>query len=121
MLIGHLGKDPELRVLADGISVVSFPLVTAENITKNGASVERTEWHNIIMWGEVAEHAAKILKKGKLVFLEGKIHNRSFNDKSGIKKHITEIVTINFRLVGRSIDFEYSPLNFESSDKKIPG
>jgi single-strand DNA-binding protein len=109
MLVGHLGKDPELRLIEDNVVVVSFPLATSESFTKNGARTEQTEWHNIIMWRSVAECASKILKKGKLVYLEGKLRTRSFKDKTGIKKYTTEIIAENFRILGRSSDFEEGP------------
>jgi single-strand DNA-binding protein len=110
ILVGHLGKDPEFRVLTDNAAVVSFPLATAETIRKNGERVEETEWHNIVMWRGLAEAAAKMLKKGKLIYLEGKCRTRLFNDKSGVKKYTTEIVAENFTLLGRSSDFEDSQL-----------
>ena len=105
VLVGHLGKDPDIRYLADNVSVVSFPLATSENVTVNGRRVEETEWHNIVMWRSLAEAAFKYLKKGKLVYLEGKIRARSFEDKQGVQRSITEILAENFTLLGRSSDF----------------
>ena len=105
MLVGHLGKDPDLRQLDGNISVVSFPLATCETFNKNGTRTEQTEWHNIVMWRGMAESASKTLKKGKLVYIEGKLHTRSFEDKGGIKKYVTEIVADSFKLLGRASDF----------------
>ncbi|QQL49607.1 single-stranded DNA-binding protein [Mucilaginibacter ginkgonis] len=106
ILVGHLGKDPEIRQLEGGVSVVSFPLATSETFNKDGRKVEQTEWHNIVMWRGLAEVASKYLSKGKLVYLEGKLRTRSFEDKEGIKKYTTEVVAENFTMLGRKSDFE---------------
>jgi single-strand DNA-binding protein len=106
ILIGHLGKDPEARQLEGGVSVVSFPLATSEIFNKDGRKVEQTEWHNIVMWRGLADVAAKFLQKGKLVYIEGRLRTRSFEDKEGIKKYTTEVVAENFTLLGRKTDFD---------------
>jgi single-strand DNA-binding protein len=106
ILIGHLGKDPELRSLEGGVSVTSFPLATSETFNKDGQRVEQTEWHNIVMWRGLADLASKFLQKGKLVYIEGKLRTRSFEDKGGIKKYTTEVVAENFTMLGRKSDFE---------------
>jgi len=106
ILIGHLGKDPEARQLEGGVSVVSFPMATSETFNKDGRKVEQTEWHNIVMWRGLADVAAKFLQKGKLVYIEGKLRTRSFEDKEGIKKYTTEVVAENFTLLGRKTDFD---------------
>src|SRR5471030_316369 len=106
ILVGHLGKDPEARTLEGGVSVVSFPLATSETFNKDGRKVEQTEWHNIVMWRGLADVAAKFLVKGKLVYIEGKLRTRSFEDKEGNKKYTTEIVAENFTMLGRKTDFE---------------
>ena len=106
ILVGHLGKDPEIRYLEGGVSVTSFPLATSEGYNKDGRKVEQTEWHNIVMWRGLADVAAKYLQKGKLVYIEGKLRTRSFEDKEGFKKYTTEIVAENFTLLGRKSDFE---------------
>ncbi len=100
ILIGHLGKDPEVRYLEGGVSVTSFPLATSETYNKDGQKVEQTEWHNIVMWRGLAESGAKLLKKNALVYVEGKARTRSFIDKMGIKKYTTEIVADHFTLLG---------------------
>jgi single-strand DNA-binding protein len=105
-LVGHLGKAPELRQLADNTSVVSFPLATSESFQKDGKKTEVTEWHNIVMWRSLAEIAAKMLAKGKLIYIEGKVKTRSFEDKEGHKKYTTEVVAENFKLLGRASDFD---------------
>ncbi|GAA3982136.1 single-stranded DNA-binding protein [Mucilaginibacter dorajii] len=106
ILVGHLGKDPELRTLDGGISVTSFPLATSETYNKDGRKVEQTEWHNIVMWRGLADMAAKFLQKGKLVYIEGKLRTRSFEDRDGIKKYTTEVVAENFTMLGRKSDFD---------------
>ena len=108
ILVGHLGKDPEIRHLEGGVAVASFPLATSETFNKDGRKVEQTEWHNIVMWRGLADVAAKYLQKGKLVYIEGKIRTRSFEDREGIKKYTTEIVAENFTMLGRKSDFEDS-------------
>jgi single-strand DNA-binding protein len=106
ILVGHLGKDPEARSLDGGVSVVSFPLATSETFNKDGQKIEQTEWHNIVMWRGLADVAAKYLQKGKLVYIEGKLRTRSFEDKGGVKKYTTEVIAENFTLLGRKTDFE---------------
>src|SRR6201992_2474706 len=106
ILVGHLGKDPEVRYLEGGVSVASFPLATTETFNKDGRKVEQTEWHNIVLWRSLADVAAKFLQKGKLVYIEGKLRTRSFEDKEGVKKYTTEIVAENFTLLGRKSDFD---------------
>lgn len=106
ILVGHLGKDPEVRHLDNNVSVASFPLATSETYNKDGRRVEQTEWHNIVMWRGLADIAAKYLHKGKLVYIEGKIRTRNYEDKEGIKRYSTEIVADNFTMLGRKTDFE---------------
>src|SRR5476651_664882 len=119
ILVGHLGKDPEIRQLEGGVSVASFPLATSETFNKDGKKVEQTEWHNIVLWRSLAEVAAKFLQKGKLVYIEGKLRTRSFEDKDGVKKYTTEVVAENFTILGRKTDFE--PDNYSSQVLKDSG
>ncbi|WP_293742740.1 single-stranded DNA-binding protein [uncultured Pedobacter sp.] len=109
ILVGHLGKDPEVRHLDGGVTVASFPLATSETYNKDGKRVEQTEWHNIVLWRGLAEVASKYLQKGKLVYIEGKLRTRSFEDKEKVKKYVTEIVAENFTMLGRKSDFEQNP------------
>lgn len=104
ILVGHLGKESDLRSLND-VAVLSFPLATSEFIKREGIKVEETEWHNIVMWRSLAEIAFKVLKKGALIYLEGKARTRSFTDKEGIKKYTTEIVAEHFAILSRDSDF----------------
>jgi len=119
ILVGHLGKDPEVRHLDGGVTVASFPLATSETYTKDGKKIEQTEWHNIVMWRGLADIASKYLQKGKLVYIEGKLRTRSFEDKEGHKKYTTEIVAENFTMLGRKSDFEgQSENNQQKSDEE---
>jgi single-strand DNA-binding protein len=111
ILVGHLGKDPEVRHLEGGVTVASFPLATSETYNKDGKRVEQTEWHNIVLWRGLAEVASKYLQKGKLVYIEGKLRTRSFEDKEKVKKYVTEVVAENFTMLGRKSDFENTPVS----------
>ncbi|PVH25555.1 single-stranded DNA-binding protein [Sphingobacterium corticibacter] len=106
ILVGHLGKDPEIRYLDGNVSVASFPLATSEFYNKDGKKVEQTEWHNIVLWRALADLAVKYLKKGKLVYIEGKLRTRTYEDKEGVRRFTTEIVAESFNLLGRRSDFE---------------
>lgn len=106
ILVGHLGKDPEIRYLDNNVSVASFQLATSENFNRDGKRVEQTEWHTVVLWRGLADVAAKYLTKGKLVYIEGRLRTRSYEDKEGIRRYSTEIVAENFTLLGRKSDFE---------------
>lgn len=100
MLVGHLGKDPEIRTLENGTKVASFSLATTESYrNKENQRVEQTEWHNIVLWRSLAEISEKYLKKGNLVFIEGSIRTRSY-EKDGQKRFITEIVANDMTMLG---------------------
>lgn len=111
ILVGHLGKDPEVRHLDGNVTVASFPLATSETYNKDGKRIEQTEWHNIVMWRGLADVASKYLQKGKLVYIEGKLRTRSFEDREGHKKYTTEVVAENFTMLGRKSDFENGHAN----------
>jgi single-strand DNA-binding protein len=92
-LVGHLGKDPEVRRFENGSVVATFTLATTERYKdKNGEFQENTDWHNIAAWRNSAERAEKFFKKGKLVFVEGRITSRKYTDKEGVERSITEIL-----------------------------
>ncbi|HLG03965.1 MAG TPA: single-stranded DNA-binding protein [Bacteroidia bacterium] len=92
ILIGNVGKDPEVRYLEGGIGVANFPIATTETFRdKNGNKNEQTEWHQIVLWRKLAEVAEKYLRKGQMVYLEGKIRSRTWEDKDGNKRYTTEI------------------------------
>ncbi|MGE5355708.1 MAG: single-stranded DNA-binding protein [Deltaproteobacteria bacterium] len=116
ILIGNLGKDPEVRKLENNNSVAKFSLATNENYQdKNGEWQKLTEWHNISMWGNLAERAEKYLHKGSTIFLEGKIKTRKYTDKNGIEKYITEIEAASFRILDKK-DNDYQHSGIDSSD-----
>ena len=102
ILVGNLGKDPEVRYLEGGTAVAKFPLATSETYkNKEGQKVDSTEWHNIVMWRGLAEIAEKFLKKGSLVYIEGKIRTRAYDDKEGNKRYATEIIADSMTMLGR--------------------
>lgn len=121
ILVGHLGKDPELRYLEGNVSVASFPLATSETFNKDGKKVEQTEWHNIVMWRGLADVAAKYLTKGRLVYIEGKLRTRSYEDKEGVRRYTTEIVAESFNILGRRSDFENTSSTSSSSSASNSG
>ena len=101
--MGNLGKDPEIRRLDDGRAVANFSVATSESYkNKSGEKVTNTEWHNVVLWSPLAEIAENYLKKGSQVYIEGKISNRSYEDKDGVKKYISEVVGRDIRLLGRA-------------------
>lgn len=103
VLVGRLGKTPELSFLPSGVPVAKFSMATDESWTdKDGNKHERTEWHNIVTWRKLAEICAKYLTKGKLVYIDGKIQSRSYDDKDGNKRYITEIVADNMVMMSRT-------------------
>ncbi len=107
ILIGNVGKDPEVRHLEGGTSVASFPLATSETYkNKSGEKVTNTEWHNIVAWRGLADVVEKYVKKGSQLFIDGKIRTRSYNDKEGNKKYITEIFAESLRLLGKKSDYD---------------
>lgn len=94
MLIGNVGKEPDVRYLDNGVAVATFPLATSERgyRLQNGTEVpERTEWHNVVLWRGLAETAEKYVHKGDKLFIEGKIRSRSYDDQNGVKRYVTEI------------------------------
>lgn len=102
ILVGNLGKDPEVRHLDGGKTVCNFPIATSEAWKdKEGNRQESTEWHNIVLWGKLAEIADKYLKKGATIYLEGKLRTRSWEDQEGHKRYTTEIIGDSFVMLGK--------------------
>jgi single-strand DNA-binding protein len=100
ILVGRLGKDPEIRYTPDGTMVTSFSVATDEVWKdKSGEKVQKTEWHRIVTYRKLAEICGKYLVKGKLVFIEGKIQTRSWDDKEGKKHYSTEIIANNMQML----------------------
>jgi single-strand DNA-binding protein len=101
ILVGRLGRDPETRYTGGGQAVANFSIATDETYKdRNGEKQKRTEWHKIVVWGKQAEIAQQYLKKGSLLFLEGRIQSREWQDKEGQKRTSFEIVATNFRMLG---------------------
>ena len=101
ILVGRLGRDPETRYTSGGQAVANFSVATDESYKdRNGERQKRTEWHKIVVWGKQAEIAQQYLKKGSLVFIEGRIQSREWQDKEGQKRTSFEIVANNFRMLG---------------------
>jgi single-strand DNA-binding protein len=101
LLIGHLGKDPEIRYTQDGAAVASFSLATSDSFTdKNGTRQERTEWHSIKAFGKLADICKQYLAKGKQVYIEGRVQTREYTDREGIKRRITEVVANQMIMLG---------------------
>lgn len=93
ILVGHLGKDPEVQKLDNDVTVAKFTLATTETFKdKTGNRVDQTEWHSIVAWRQLADFAGKYLHKGSLVYIEGKIKTSSWTDKENVKKYRTEII-----------------------------
>jgi single-strand DNA-binding protein len=108
ILVGRLGKDPEIRSLPSGTSVTKFSIATDEKFTdKSGQKQERTEWHNIVAWGKLAEICGQYLRKGKLVYIDGSIRTDSWDDKeTGVKKYRTEIIAKDMQMLDKKGDDE---------------
>ena len=106
MLVGNLGRDPEMRALPSGQQVANFSLATSRRYKdRDGNRKDETEWHNIVVFGKQAEIAGQYLTKGKMVFVEGRIQTRSWDDKeSGKKQYKTEIICDNFQMLGSKGD-----------------
>jgi single-strand DNA-binding protein len=101
-LIGNLGNNPEVKVFESGKKMVRLSLATSENYKNtNGEKVEETQWHNLVAWGKTADIAEKYLQKGSELAIEGKLTYRSYEDKNGEKKYITEIVVNELMMLGK--------------------
>jgi len=101
MLIGHLGKDPEIRYTPDGSPVATFSMATSENWTdKSGSRQEHTEWHAIVAWNRLADLSKRFLSKGRQVYVEGRVRSREWNDRDGNKRRTTEVIASQIVLLG---------------------
>jgi len=110
ILLGNLGKDPVVRTLESGAKVANFSLATSRTYKgQDGNPVEETEWHNVSLWGNMADLAEKYLTKGRQVYIEGRIRTRQYDDKEGNKRSITEIVGENMSFVGNRPDGQGGP------------
>jgi len=106
LLIGNVGKDPDVRHLEGGASVASFTLATTERYRERGSgeTKEITEWHNIVAWRQLADLAENFIRKGSQIYVEGRIRSRSWDDQNGQKRYITEILADSIQLLGRKGD-----------------
>jgi single-strand DNA-binding protein len=106
ILVGNLGKDPEVRHLEGGATVANFPVATSETFKdrNTGERKTQTEWHNVVLWRGLADVAEKYLRKGNQVYIEGKLRTRSWEDKDGNKRYTTEIVGDNMTMLGKKED-----------------
>jgi single-strand DNA-binding protein len=101
ILIGNLGRDPEVRFTPNGRAMAKLAVATSERWTdQQGQRQERTEWHNVVVWGKQAETCGQYLAKGRQVFVEGSIRTRSYDDKDGNKRYVTEVVARDVRFLG---------------------
>lgn len=105
ILIGNVGADPDVRYLEGGVAVARFSLATSEFYNnKNGERVTQTEWHNIVLWRNLAQTAEKYVKKGMMLYVEGRLRTRSWDDQNGVKRYTTEIYGDNFQMLSRKQD-----------------
>lgn len=134
MLIGNLGKDPDIQSLEGNISVAKFPLATTETFKdRSGKLISQTEWHTVVLWRGLADLAEKYLHKSSLVYIEGRLRTRSWDDKDGNRKFATEVVGDNLIMLDKRSDapgysnktdseisgFDQSELPSESSDEDL--
>ena len=123
-LIGRLGKDPESKTLPSGTAVSKFSLATDEKFTdRSGEKQERTEWHNVVAWGKLAEICSQYLTKGKLIYVEGSLRTESWDDKeSGKKMYRTEIVARDVRFLDRSPGSarQEQPAGVQEDEEEVP-
>ncbi len=131
ILIGRLGADPELKYMPSGDPVANFNLATDESYRdKDGNTQEKTEWHRIVAFRKLAETCGEYLKKGKLVYIEGRIQSRSWEDKNGVKRYTTEIIAYTMTMLGKKGDVDESATDqptqdtnsqkLESEDEDLP-
>ena len=130
ILVGNVGKDPDVRHLEGGVTVARFPLATNETYTdKSGQRVTQTEWHNIVVWRGQAEIAEKYIKSGKLLYVEGRLRTNTYEDKeTGAKKYFTEVYCTTFSFLGPSPSdgttkdertSDQSPSNSQKDDESL--
>ncbi|HJU23007.1 MAG TPA: single-stranded DNA-binding protein [Casimicrobiaceae bacterium] len=116
ILLGNLGRDPETRYTTGGDAVTNLNIATNEQWKdKNGEKQERTEWHRVVLFGRQAEVAAEYLKKGRSVYIEGRLQTRKYNDKDGVEKYATEIVADRMQLIGGSRESSGGDVEFNSA------
>ncbi len=122
ILVGRLGKDPEIKYTASGMAMAKFSVATTETRKdQQGNRQDSTEWHNIVLWGKQAEIAGEYLKKGALIYLEGRLRTRSWDDpQGGGKRYTTEVVGDRFQMLGPRADRTETPENTKTSPTVTP-
>lgn len=112
ILVGNLGRDPDLKYIGNGTAVCDFSLATSEKWTDKatGGAQEKTEWHRVVVWGKLAESASKYLKKGRTAYVEGRIQTREWNDKNGEKRSTTEIIATSIVFLGSGAQSAEHPM-----------
>jgi len=123
LLIGHLGSDPESRFTTSGSAVTNFNLATNESWqSSDGETKDKTEWHRVVIFGKMAETAAEYLKKGQLIYIEGRLQTRSWEDKDKVKRYTTEVLCDGFTMLGPKRDSQSSsaPQADDSGDDDLP-
>ncbi|MDX1645335.1 MAG: single-stranded DNA-binding protein [Thermoanaerobaculia bacterium] len=122
ILIGNLGRDPEVRSTPSGQSVANFTLATSRRWRdRDGNQQEQTEWHRIVCWGRQAEIAGQYLTKGRQIYVEGRLQTRSWDDKqTGEKKYMTEVICDNFQMLGRRDDYDSSSTYDQTAGDSAP-
>jgi single-strand DNA-binding protein len=121
MLVGNVGQDPEVRHLDSGVAVANFSLATNETYKdKSGERVTQTEWHRIVMWRGLAEVAEKYVKKGELLYVEGRLRTRSWDDKEGNKRYTTEVFADEMKMLGRKSDQSETPQSGSAAQIEEP-
>ncbi len=121
LLIGHLGRDPEMRYTPSGLAVANFTMATSENWTnKDGTKESRTEWHRIVAFGRLAEICGEYLSKGRQVYIEGRIQTREWEDKDGNKRYTTEIVAREMQMLGSKDSEGASKTKPQSQMSEVP-
>lgn len=117
ILIGNVGKDPDVKVLENGVHVANFPLATTEIYKKDGNRFEQTEWHNIVVWRGLAEVTEKIVRKGATLYIEGKLRSRTWEDKDKIKRYSVEVVADTMTVIsGRREEVVHNEVQEQFSD-----
>lgn len=121
ILVGNLGKDPEVRYLEGGTAVANFPIATSETYKDKNSGEKKTitEWHNVVVWRGLAEIAEKYLKKGNQVYIEGKLRTRQWQDKDGNNRYTTEVVGDNMQMLGGKRD-DSTPSNTNTPPQAEP-
>ena len=120
MLIGNLGKDPDVQYLEGNIGVAKFSLATTETFKdRTGKLISQTEWHTVVLWRGLAELAQKYLHKGSLVYIEGRLRTRSWEDKEGNKKFATEVVGDNLIMLDKKMDASHSGHCLPRKDRRV--